>query len=117
MIKSQHVHIHQFRPGGAMVDSAAMKQFEEQWGTYERLVSRNALSHREITAKLHATLATELAAPFSFLDIACGDARIVPEALRRVPVRLYLNLAPTGHRKRTSSHRIPFGLANPPVDA
>jgi ubiquinone/menaquinone biosynthesis C-methylase UbiE len=89
MINNQHVRIHQFTPGGAVVDAAAMTQFEQQWTTYEKLVSANALSHREIAAELHATLAAEFASPFNFLDIACGDARIMPEGLGGVPVRHY----------------------------
>jgi len=38
---------------------------------------------------LHATLADKFALPFNFLDIACGDSSIIPEALRDVPVRHY----------------------------
>jgi hypothetical protein len=29
-----NVHIHQFRPGGAVVDAAALAQFQQQWATY-----------------------------------------------------------------------------------
>jgi SAM-dependent methyltransferase len=89
MINSGHVHIHQFSTDGAVVDAAALDQFQQQWATYGRLVSANSLSHREVTRMLHATLADEFAAPFNFLDIACGDASIMPDALRDVPVRHY----------------------------
>lgn len=89
MINSGHVHIHQFSPGAAVVDAAALDQFQQQWATYGKLVSENSLSHREVTAMLHATLADAFTLPFNFLDIACGDARIMPEALRDVPVRHY----------------------------
>lgn len=89
MINTGHTHIHQFTPNGAVVDSAALDQFQQQWSTYEKLISENSLSHREITDILHATLADEFASPFNFLDIACGDASVMPEALRNVPVRHY----------------------------
>ena len=89
MINSEHVHIHQFSPGGAVVDGAALAQFQQQWETYGKLVAENSLSHREITGLLHATLADRFASPINFLDIACGDASIMPEALRDVPVRHY----------------------------
>jgi len=89
MINSGHVHIHQFSPGGAVVDAAALNQFQQQWATYGKLVSENSLSHREVTGMLHAILTDAFTAPFNFLDIACGDARIMPEALRDVPVRHY----------------------------
>jgi SAM-dependent methyltransferase len=89
MINSGHVHIHQFRPGGAVPDAAALNQFREQWATYGKLVSENSLSHREVTTMLNATLAEKFVAPINFLDIACGDASFIPEALRDVPVRHY----------------------------
>jgi SAM-dependent methyltransferase len=89
MINSGHVHIHQFSPDGAVLDAAALNQFQQQWATYGKLVSENSLSHREVTGLLHATLADKFSLPFNFLDIACGDASIMPEALCDVPVRHY----------------------------
>jgi cyclopropane fatty-acyl-phospholipid synthase-like methyltransferase len=89
MIHSGHVHIHQFRSGGAVVDATALTQFQQQWTTYGKLVSENSLSHREITAMLHVTLTDEFTSPINFLDIACGDASMMPEALCDVPVRHY----------------------------
>ena len=89
MINSGHVHLHQFSPGGAVLDAAALDQFQQQWATYGKLVSENSLSHREITAILHATLTEAFASPINFLDIACGDASMIPDALRDVRVRHY----------------------------
>ena len=89
MLNTGHTHIHQFTPDGAVVDAAALEQFQQQWSTYGKLISENSLSHREITDILHATLSDEFASPFNFLDIACGDARIMPAALHDVPVRHY----------------------------
>ena len=43
-----NVHIHQFQPGGAVVDAAALAQFQEQWGTYRKLVESGVLAHREV---------------------------------------------------------------------
>jgi hypothetical protein len=68
-----NVHIHQFTSSGAVVDAAALKQFQEQWATYRKLITSNYLSHREVGSILHNTLNEILASPFSFLDIACGD--------------------------------------------
>lgn len=89
MINSGHVHIHQFKPDGAVLDAAALGQFQQQWATYGKLVSNNSLSHREVKDILHATLSERFTAPFDFLDIACGDASIMTEALHGVPVRHY----------------------------
>lgn len=89
MINSGHIHIHQFSPGGAVVDAAALGQFQQQWATYGKLVSENSLSHRELARILNATLVERFASPINFLDIACGDASMMPAALRDVAVRHY----------------------------
>jgi hypothetical protein len=120
-----NVHIHQFKPGGAVVDADALAQFQEQWATYRKLIASNDLSHREVGAILHDTLKEAFASPFTFLDIACGDASMMKAALRGTKVRHYhgidlsqpalelaaANLArcvnsaarPTSHRRARSS--------------
>jgi hypothetical protein len=67
-----NIHLHQFRPGAGAVDVAALEQFQRQWATY--LVDSDALSHKEVGGILHDTLNRTFNRPFSFLDIACGDA-------------------------------------------
>jgi hypothetical protein len=84
-----NVHIHQFQPGGAVVDAAALAQFEEQWETYRKLVESDCLAHREVGAILRETLNDVFASPFSFLDIACGDGSLMKAALPGTPVRHY----------------------------
>jgi SAM-dependent methyltransferase len=84
-----NVHIHQFQPGGAVVDTAALEQFQQQWTTYRKLVESDDLSHREVGGILHATLNEVFTAPFTFLDIACGDASVMKAALRGTKVRHY----------------------------
>jgi hypothetical protein len=69
-----NILIHQFLPGGAVVDESALEQFQKQWATYQKLVNADCLSHGESGKILHATLARTFAGPFTFLDIACGDA-------------------------------------------
>ena len=85
-----NVHIHQFKPGGAVVDAAALAQFQQQWATYRKLIASNDLSHREVGAILHDTLNQAFASPFTSLDIACGDASIMKTALRGTKVRYYI---------------------------
>ena len=51
-----NVHIHQFQPGGAVVDAAALAQFQEQWETYRKLVESGCLAHREVAAILREPL-------------------------------------------------------------
>jgi hypothetical protein len=69
-----NVHIHQFQPAGAVVDDAALEQFQKQWQTYQKLVDADELSHKAVGALLHDALNETLAKPFSLLDLACGDA-------------------------------------------
>jgi hypothetical protein len=40
-----NVLIHQFRPGDAVVDEAALEQFQKQWATYQKVVDADWLSH------------------------------------------------------------------------
>ena len=87
-----NVHIHQFKPGGAVVDAAALSQFQEQWATYRKLVEGDCLSHRAVGGILHDTLNQVFPAPFSFLDIACGDASMMKTTLRGTKVRHYHGL-------------------------
>jgi len=84
-----NVHIHQFNPSGAVVDAAALAQFQQQWTTYRKLVESGCLSHREIGGILRATLNEVFKQPFSFLDIACGDASAMKSALAGTKVRHY----------------------------
>ena len=83
-----NVHIHQFAPGGALIDAPAMEQFQKQWAAYQKLVDCDALAHRAAGAVLHAALAA-LAEPFTFLDIACGDASLTRRALAGTMVSHY----------------------------
>jgi hypothetical protein len=84
-----NIHIHQFQPGGAVMDAAALAQFQEQWATYRKVVEGDYLSHREVGGILHATLKEVFAAPFTFLDIACGDASVMKTALPGTKVHHY----------------------------
>jgi hypothetical protein len=84
-----NVHVHQFEPGGAVVDAAALAQFQQQWATYRKLVESNCLSHCEIGSILRNSLNERFTSPFSFLDIACGDASMMKTALAGTRVRHY----------------------------
>ena len=74
-----NIHIHHFHSKGAVADQAALEQFQKQWATYQKLVDGDALAHREVGTILRALAA--LAKPFAFLDIACGDAGQMKQAL------------------------------------
>ena len=84
-----NAHIHQFQPGGAVVDAAALGQFQEQWATYGKLVASDCLAQREVSRILRDTLNAVFRQPFAFLDIACGDASMMKAALSGTKVRHY----------------------------
>ena len=84
-----NVHIHQFQSSGAVVDAAALAQFQEQWATYRKLIDGDCLAHREVSRILAKTLNDVFTQPFSFLDIACGDASMMKPALSGTKVRHY----------------------------
>jgi ubiquinone/menaquinone biosynthesis C-methylase UbiE len=87
-----NVLIHEFAPGGAVIDAAALAQFQQRWATYRKLVEQDYLSHREIGRILNETLNEAFPSPFRFLDIACGDASMVRTALNGTAVRRYLGI-------------------------
>lgn len=82
------VAIHELPSGGAVLDPGALEQFQRNWATYQKLVETDALSHREVGGILHAALA-EFGRPFSFVDIACGDAQENAHSLRRTRIGRY----------------------------
>jgi ubiquinone/menaquinone biosynthesis C-methylase UbiE len=84
-----NVIIHQFQPGGAVLDAAALSQFQERWATYRKLVESDCLAHREVGGILRGTLNEVFTSPFCFLDIACGDASMMKTALRDTAARHY----------------------------
>lgn len=83
-----NVRVHQFVRDGDVVDAAAMEQFHKQWGAYQKLVDSDVLSHRAVSRILHEAVLA-LARPFSFVDIACGDASLTKAALTGAPVTHY----------------------------
>ena len=76
-----NVHIHQFRGGDAVVDAAALEQFQQQWATYQKLVDSDCVSHQAVGDRLGAALKDGLQRPFQILEIACGDASLMRRVL------------------------------------
>jgi SAM-dependent methyltransferase len=58
-----------------------MRLFERDWQTYSKVVAFNYMFHREVYAELRQFLLAEAPRSFSFLDLACGDARPTVGAL------------------------------------
>jgi hypothetical protein len=75
-------------PSGTSGSSAAAL-FQRQWRIYRKVVDNDYLFHREAYERLHNLLIAELAGPFYFLDVACGDASATVDALKGTQVAHY----------------------------
>jgi hypothetical protein len=82
------INIHHLAKGGETADQAALEQFQKQWATYQKLVDNNSLASKQAGQLLHAALA-ELQKPFTFVDIACGDAGQMRQALTGTQIAHY----------------------------
>ena len=60
----------------------AVELFWQQWQLYRKFVDNNYFYHREVYGQLRRILVDEAVQPFRFLDIACGDARAIVDALK-----------------------------------
>lgn len=70
-------------------ESSTEALFQRQWRIYRKVVDNNYLFHREAYARLHDLLIDEMAEPFCFLDVACGDASATVDALKGTQVDNY----------------------------
>jgi hypothetical protein len=82
------IHIHHLVRRGPVDDEVALEQFQKQWATYQKMVDHDSLSHERVGELLHEAL-LPLATPFSFVDIACGDAGQMKRALGATEIRHY----------------------------
>ena len=82
------------KPGIPAVEHAEPAQtlFQRQWQIYRKSVENNYLFHREAYYQLHRILVDEVAQPFRFLDIACGDASASIVALKGTPISHYYGI-------------------------
>ena len=68
--------------------SEAVRAFFSQWEIYRLCIEHNTLFHREVGEILRRELLAR-AEPFTFLDLACGDADLTAAALRGTEVSAY----------------------------
>ena len=66
--------------------------FSPSWCIYRKVVDNNYLFHREAYERLHNLLIAEIAGPFHFLDVACGDASATVDALKGTQVAHYYGI-------------------------
>lgn len=78
--------------GHSAADASTVAMFQAEWDTYRKMVENNFLFHREAYARLRRVLVEEMARPFRFLDIACGDASASAGALKGTSVANYTGI-------------------------
>ncbi|HUP79062.1 MAG TPA: class I SAM-dependent methyltransferase [Pirellula sp.] len=66
--------------------------FNEQLSTYRRIVGENLMYHREVYDLLNKLLSEQMRKPFTFLDIACGDASASAPALKDTCIEHYYGI-------------------------
>lgn len=84
-----NILIREMESGEPVPDEVALAQFQRQWTTYQKLVDSDILSHNAVGDILHRTLKESFSGPFSFLDIACGDAHRMVTTLAGTGVTFY----------------------------
>jgi len=82
-----NVERHEF--AAAERDDQAVEIFRHQWELYRKFLEFNYLSNAGAYAELHRFLAREVARPFDFLDLACGDASGIVSALKGTSIAHY----------------------------
>ena len=90
------VNIHHHEPMAAVPDAGALDLFERQWTVYRKFVDGDYGSTKGAYAALHRLILDRIDRPFTFLDLACGDARGSVSALSGTKVAQYhgVDLAP-----------------------
>lgn len=66
--------------------------FNEQLSTYRRVVGENLMYHREVYGLLRKLLCEQVQKPFTFLDIACGDASASATSLKDTSIAKYYGI-------------------------
>jgi SAM-dependent methyltransferase len=69
--------------------SAPEPGFFQQWRTYRKMVDNDYLFHRAAYGSLRSVLSEEAPPGFRFLDLGCGDAGPIVEALRGLDIGFY----------------------------
>ncbi|MGO4438168.1 class I SAM-dependent methyltransferase [Rhizobium sp. RAF56] len=76
----------------AAASDESQAMFNRQLATYRKIVGANLMFHREIYGLLNDVLSRDMARPFRFLDIACGDASASSRMLQESPVAHYYGI-------------------------
>jgi len=69
-----------------------VEAYFQEWQLYAKLAANNYLYHREVYSRLHDFLLNRLARPFLLLDLGCGDAGFMVQALEGTAISRYVGV-------------------------
>jgi SAM-dependent methyltransferase len=90
------VNLPQHEAPPAVRDEKAVEIFRHQWELYRKFLKFDYLSNAGAYVELHRFLKADIARPFDFLDLACGDASGVVGALRGTGIARYRGIDLSG---------------------
>jgi cyclopropane fatty-acyl-phospholipid synthase-like methyltransferase len=79
-------------PQGEVEKIAEVEAVFKEWQLYFKVEQNNYLCHREVYSLLHNFLVTRMAHPFELLDLGCGDAGSMAQALERTGISRYVGV-------------------------
>jgi len=66
--------------------------FIKNWTIYRKIIENDNMSHREGYGKLRDVLIKEMRRPFTFVDLACGDAYYSSKVLQNTKAEKYIGI-------------------------
>jgi len=66
--------------------------FIKNWTIYRKIIENDNMSHREGYGKLRDILIKEMSRPFTFVDLACGDAYYSSKVLQNTKAKKYIGI-------------------------
>jgi cyclopropane fatty-acyl-phospholipid synthase-like methyltransferase len=69
-----------------------VEAYFQEWQRYSKVVKNNYVYHRQVYSRLHNFLVQRLANPFALLDLGCGDAWFMVQAMKGTAISRYLGV-------------------------
>lgn len=66
--------------------------FNDKWKLYQKVLANNYMKHQEFYQILQSFLLSYFQKPFKLLDLGCGDASFIAQALQNTCISYYLGL-------------------------
>jgi len=76
----------------AVQDHSTQTLFQQQWQIYSNVLDHNYFYHREVGIQLRTVIKEQAPQSYTFLDIACGDARASVAALQGTAIAQYVGI-------------------------